>query len=97
MGYVPTLVILKKDLDKHRDLLEDGSWQYDGSQEKEEKGEAEQTVMEYLQHIHKRIAKGNYATVGGVELIICEPSLSNFNRAVRNKLTELNIDFGTNN
>ncbi len=89
MSYEPTIVILKKDLDKHRDLLLDGAWQYDES----EQGKATRRAFKYIKNVYE----GKYITVGGMELIICQPELSSFNQKVRNVLTELNVEFGLDN
>ena len=93
MSYEPTLVISKKDLDKHDSLLIDGAWQYQNT-EKEPKGEDGLTVMEYIRDIYKNRTP---VKISGVELIICNPSLTRFNRSVREKLTELNVEFEESN
>lgn len=90
MSYEPTLVILKKDLDKHKELILDGAWQYDTSDESTRGGESHQTTMEYIQEIYKHTP----VTVGGVELLLCSPSFSSYNKQIRNKLDELKVEYG---
>jgi hypothetical protein len=89
MSYEPTLVILKKDLDKHKELIVDGDWQYNIS-DKEQRGEDGLTVMEYIQDVY---VKHKPIKVGGVELILCAPCFTSFNGKVREKLKELNVEF----
>lgn len=49
MSYEPTLVVLKSSLDKHKELFQNGIWQYEtNSEDEEERGEDGLTVMEYL-------------------------------------------------
>ncbi len=91
MSYEPTLLILKKDLDKHQDLIVDGNWQY--STNKEEKGEEGLTVMEYIKEVY---TKHRMVEIGGVELLLCNPTFSTFNKKVREKLAELNVEFAEN-
>jgi hypothetical protein len=88
MSYQPILVILKKDLDKHKELIVDGVWQYSISDE-EQRGEEGLTVMEYLKSLYEH----KPLKIGGVELILCAPCLSSFNGKVREKLKELNVEF----
>jgi hypothetical protein len=99
MSYEPTIIALKKDLDKNRELIVDGDWQYEGTKEnkKDEKtrgGEFNQTVMEYIKNAYEN---NNVVRVGGIELILMEPQLTSYNEAVRNKLYELKINFGISN
>ena len=89
MSYEPTLVILKKDLDKHRDLIVDGDWQYKIS-DKEQRGEDGLTVMEYIKDVY---TTNKPVKVGGVELLLCEPCFTSFNDKVREKLEELEVEF----
>ena len=91
MSYEPTLVILKKDLDKHKELILDGAWQYDGSDEKTRGEEGNQTIMEYIQDVYKN---HSLVIVGGVELLLCSPCFSSYNKQIRDKLTELKVEFG---
>lgn len=93
MSYEPTLVILKKDLEKHQDLIVDGDWQYKIN-DKEDKGEEGLTVMEYLRDLY---VKDKSVKVGGVELLLCTPTFSTFNRKVREKLHELDVEFAEKN
>src|SRR5437762_10511444 len=99
MSYEPTIIALKKDLDKNKELIVDGNWQYEGTKEnkKDEKtrgGEGNETVMEYIK---KSYENNRGIKVGGIELILMRPTLTLFNEAVRNKLYELKINFGIDN
>lgn len=94
MSYEPTIIALKKDLDKHKALIVDGMWQYSGTKEftKDQKINTQDdgTVMECIKSAYEH----NGTKVGGVEIILLTPDLSSFNKAVRDKLTELNVEFG---
>ena len=95
MSYEPTLIISKEDLNKHQDLFENGIWQY-GADKKDEAtrgGEEGKTVMEYLNAVYLQ----KPITVRGVELVICSPTFSSFNKLIRNKLTELEVEFAESN
>lgn len=89
MSYEPTLLIIKKDLDKHNELLIDGVWQYQNNN-KEEKGEEGLTVMEYIRDVYE---KHKPIKIAGIELFLCTPTFSSFNKSVRKKLEELNVEF----
>lgn len=94
MSYEPTLVISKKDLDKHKELIVYGDWQYKKSNSKELRGEEGETVMEYLKDVcqnHRPV------TVKKVEIVLCSPNLTSFNKAIRKKLDELGIEYGESN
>lgn len=94
MSYEPTLVILKKDLDKHKDLIENGNWQYDRSDENSRGGEYNMTVIEYIRDVYKKYP---ITVVSGIELILCHPALTSYNKKIREKLKELEVEFGVSN
>ena len=50
--------------------------------------------MEYLKDVFE---KNDTATIDGIELIICTPELSTFNRMVRERLHEWDVQFGISN
>jgi len=93
MSYEPTLVILKKDLDKHEKLITNGNWLYDGSDEKTRGGEEGKTVMEYIKEVYEQ----KPTIVGGLELLVCSPCFSSYNKKIREKLDELNVEYGISN
>lgn len=94
MGYTPELLIMKKDLDKHRDYLLNGKWQYDGSQDKLKGGEEGLSPLEYIKQAYER-DENSFVKIGGIELILCTPEFSSFNREVRELLTDLKIEYAT--
>lgn len=80
MSYEPTLIIRKKDLDKALPILEEE--QYSADEETER-------VAKYLLQVSKYVAK----KFDELELVLCSPELTSFNRLVRERLTELNVDY----
>lgn len=95
MSYEPTIIVLKKDLDKHKDFILYGDWQYSTTKEgkKDEKtrgGEDNNTVMEEIKWAYE---KYNVISIGGIELILMSPCFSQFNKKVREKLDELNVEY----
>ena len=84
MGYEPTLIISKKDLDKHKRLLEDGKWQWDRSSEESKK------IMFFLKGVYEQ----GPIIVNKVELLVCTPELTSFNARVRDKLCKLKVEYG---
>ena len=99
MSYEPTILVLKKDLDKHKDLILYGDWQYPTTKEgkKDEKtrgGEDNQTVMETIKWVYEN---HDVISVGGIELILFTPLFGQFNKKVRDKLDELEIEYGLDN
>lgn len=86
MSYEPTLVIKKIDLDKHSSKFE-RFWEW-------ENNEDEKKIMEYLKYVyevHDRVK------IDEIELILCTPEFSYFNKLVREKLSEWNVQFGVSN
>lgn len=80
MSYEPTLIIRKKDLEKALPILENEQYNADEDTVK---------VAEYLLTVSKYETK----KFDDLELVICSPEFSSFNRSVRERLTELNVDF----
>lgn len=80
MSYEPTLIIRKKDLDKVHPILENE--QYSANKELSK-------VAEYLLVVSKYETK----KFDDLELVLCTPEYSSFNRSVRERLAELNVDF----
>jgi hypothetical protein len=81
MSYTPTLIVRKKDLDMALPVLNEISYSTTGE---------EQRVAKYL---IEAAAKYKVIKFKEMELLILEPELSSFNKLVREKLTELNVDF----
>lgn len=80
MSYTPTIVIKKQDLDKHKRLFDD--WH---------PNEEEQKVIEYLKFVND---KHDVVKIDNVQIVLCCPEFSSFNRDVREKLTELGVQYG---
>lgn len=80
MSYEPTLIIRKKDLDKALPILEEEQYSADEDTVK---------VAEYL----LRVSKYEPKKFDDLELVLCSPEFTSFNRLVRERLTELNVDF----
>ena len=80
MSYEPTLIIRKKDLDKALPILEEEQYSADEDAVK---------VAEYLLQVSKYETK----KFDDLELVLCSPEFSSFNRLVRERLIELNVDF----
>jgi hypothetical protein len=80
MSYEPTLIIRKKDLDKALPILEEEQYSEDEETER---------VAKYL----LQVAKYETKKFDDLELVLCSPEFTSFNRLVRERLTELNVDF----
>jgi hypothetical protein len=80
MSYEPTLIIRKKDLDKALPILEEEQYSADKETER---------VAKYL----LQVAKYETKKFDDLELVLCSPEFTSFNRLVRERLTELNVDF----
>jgi len=80
MSYEPTLVIKKSDLDKNSEKFE-FVWDWK---------ENERDVMKYINEVRTTRFP---ATIDGVDLIVCRPELTSFNKRVREKLKKLKIQF----
>ena len=80
MSYEPTLIIRKKDLDKVLPILEEEQWSADKDIEK---------VAKYL----LQVSKYDVIKFDELELVLCSPEFTSFNRLVRERLTELNVDY----
>ena len=80
MSYEPTLIIRKKDLDKVQPILENEQYSLNEDTAK---------VAEYLLVVSKYETK----KFDDLELVLCSPEFSSFNRSVREHLAELNVDF----
>lgn len=80
MSYEPTLIIRKKDLDKALPILEEEQYSADEDTVK---------VAKYL----LQVSKYETQKFDDLELVLCSPEFSSFNNSVRERLTELNVDF----
>jgi hypothetical protein len=80
MSYEPRLIIRKALLDKNKEVFEE---------EQYNKNEDVAKVAKFLLEVNE------YDTIkfDELELVLCYPELSGFNKRVRTKLEELNIDF----
>ena len=85
MGYEPTLIIRKKDLERAVDILEREQDSQDG---------ITADVAKYLLRVFE---KNQVVTFGRLELVLCQPDLSPFNLSVRERLKALGIDFRESN
>jgi len=88
MSYEPHIIIKKADLDKHSELF-DSDWLWKETEEELQKGEDGETVMEYLRGVQKL----KPFSIDGVEMVLCAPCFSSFNKLVRDKLTKLKVQF----
>lgn len=98
MSYEPHIIIVKESLEKHSDLINNGMWQHYGTKEsqadeKTRGGEEGQTLMEVI----KEAYKNKTFTIRGIELCMIHPCFSSFNKAVRLKLDEMDIEYATCN
>ena len=80
MSYEPTLLIRKKDLDKTLPILEEEQWSLDKDIEE---------VANYL----LQVSKYDVIKFDELELVLCSPELTSFNLLIRERLTELNVDY----
>ena len=86
MSYEPTLVIKKSDLDRHSEKFEKSwEWEYD---------EYEKAIMAYLKHVYENHDR---VKIDDIELILCTPEFSSFNRLIRERLSEWGVQFGVSN
>lgn len=83
MSYTPTIVIKKQDLDKHKKLFDE----YYANEE-------EQRTMDYLKYVNE---KHDVVKIDNVEIVLCCPEFSSSNKDVRDKLSELGIQYGLSN
>jgi hypothetical protein len=83
MSYTPTIVINKKELDKHKDFFE--QFYLDDN---------EQATIDYLKYVNN---KHDVIKIGNEEIVLCCPEFSSSNRHIRDKLTELGIEYGLSN
>lgn len=86
MSYEPTLIIKKKDLEKHRRLFEEEQWSGETDTEKIAK-----FLLDVLENDTIEFMVGKEK----LELHICNPELTGFNSTVRDKLRDLEIPFQT--
>lgn len=82
MGYEPTLIIRKKDLNSLRVIEILKKEIYCGDNEKEE-------IAEYL----LKVSRYKGIEFDDLQLVLCTPEFPSFNGKIRRKLKELNVDF----
>lgn len=82
MSYEPRLIIRKAQLDKNKEVFEE---------EQYSTNEDVATVAKFLLEVNE------YETIkfDELELVLCSPELTGFNKRVRAKLEELDIEFRT--
>lgn len=83
MSYEPTLIIRKNDLNKALPILEQEQYSLDEDVAK---------VAEYLLEVSKYDTK----KFDDLDLVLCSPEFSSFNRLVRERLSELKVDYREN-
>jgi len=83
MSYKPTLIIRKNDLNKALPILEQEQYSLDEDVAK---------VAEYLLEVSKYDTK----KFDDLDLVLCSPEFSSFNRLVRERLSELKVDYREN-
>lgn len=88
MSYEPTILIKKSDLDKHSDKM-DTYYNYNVNNESEES-----RVIKYIKEVYK---DHDTPEIDGIKIILCRPELSSFNKAVRAKLDEWEVQYGLSN
>ena len=86
MSYEPQLIIRKSDLEKHEKLFENTQMIFAHVAE-------DDNNLKPLEYLAKVYLKNNTFNIFGIKCIICEPQLTLFNKSVRTKLRELEIEF----
>ena len=84
MSYEPTLIIKKSDLAKYRNKFE--GW------ESLKEGSIKRRVYRFLEN------EFNYKyppEIDGIELIVCHPEFTSFNKEVRRILKDWDVQFST--
>lgn len=92
MSYTPTLIILKKDLDKHKELFQNGLWKH-GADVKDAATRPFEEGMTVMEFIYSNAYTKKPITIGGIEIVLCTTEFSSSNEVLRQKLKELNIEF----
>lgn len=82
MSFEPTLIIRKRDLNSKKVIQILEKEQYCGDEKKEK-------VAEYL----LRVNRSGTFSFDNVELVLCQPEYTWFNKLVRYKLTKLKVEF----
>jgi len=84
MGYEPTLIIRKSDLDKRLNSIELAYYSGDDEESK---------VAKFL----LEVCKYDTFNFDGLELVLCRPEFTSFSKNVRDFLHDLGIDFREDN
>jgi hypothetical protein len=85
MSYIPNIIIVKEDLEKHSFELENSYMNVSPKQRE---------ILEYLNDVLKH----NYEIhVGRQILLLCQPDISTFNNDVREQLDKWNVEYGISN
>ena len=85
MSYEPTIVIKKADLDTHRKELD--NWYL-------QKNSTDKRVYEFLNTVLQR---NTTLRIDGIELLVCQPELTQFNECVRSQLYRWDVQYGESN
>lgn len=80
MGYEPTLIIKKDDLERVESVLIENTYHKDKDVQK---------VARYLLDINNN----NVIEFDGLRLVICAPETTSFNREVRDALFDLDVEY----
>jgi len=81
MSYEPNLIIRRKDLEKALPSLIERRWSTD---------EDTQHIAKYLMYV---LDKHMVIKFDDLELVLCKPELTSFNKLVRDCLYELDVDY----
>ena len=91
MSYTPGLLIKVEDLEKYSKEFEKVSYGIIAKKdEKTRGGETGETVMEFLSKVY---FDKNVIDNFGTKCKYCTPNLSSYNKAVRDKLRKMEIDY----
>ncbi len=86
MSFFPTIIIKLSDLQKHSELLEN-SWEY----------EHDEKLNRVLIFLKDALKTRNVFEIDGIKMILCQPDFSLFNQEVRDKLSELGVQYAISN
>lgn len=86
MGYIPTIILSKEDIDKHSEYIE---YEYQWK----DRSDDEKAVLKHLQENLRLYNKHSPVVLKGVSMMIIKPEFTTFNQNVRDMLDELEIDY----
>lgn len=88
MSFEPELIIKREALEKAQTTNFGFDWDYEKLKEED---------YEVYEFLNKAYYYGGYFTFQNIKMIILRPEFTGFNERVRNKLTELGIEFALTN